>query len=1120
MKTNELLRRYVDDRSEPAFEELVKQHIDLVYSSALRQVSGDVPAAQDVTQAVFTELARHAPRLTRHTSLAGWLYTSTRYLAAKALRAEQRRRSHEQEAHEMNQLLQSPDPDTTWQELRPLLDDAMHDLSDSDREAVLMRYFERLPLAEIGARLGLKENAAHMRIERAIDRLRAALAKRGVTSTITALALLLTGRAVASAPQELAARVSRAALATAAATGGLTWALLKLAGLLKGNALLTASAAVLVAGFIVVPKWLATATPAPASAASTPQKPAALTASTPGQAIANYTARVAAARTADKITLHIIADDTGKPVAGATIEYVAREIGRRTAPPLLTLTPMTATDQGVCEIPLSRDTMGLLWIESRTDGFVDTTFAWSPDRGERIPPQYALRLARSVPIGGQVVDEDGRPVAGAVVQVDYAFASSSENSSEPPHFSSLIQEKTVAGVDGRWRIDRFAKEEISRLRVVAKHPDCFTEPLITYNGGNTETDKQLLAGTLIYKLTRGIPVRGVVVDAEGHPVPGVKVAADAEIQRPALERLSLAPGQSVNIQRVDRVETTNLADGTFVLTGCRPGTNEFSAEARGFALASLKVTLTNDSASLRFVLQPGHVLRLRLLDANGLPATNCIVYPASLEPNRVPRRGPTGPRGGRGGVGNLLLLQPPRTFRADAEGRVVWESSPDPELQLDFQAAGNDLTNMLVPADGQEHLVTLASAGPTAPPHLAVKGNVREAATGQPIDHFLVHTGRFWPTHANFTPGWISNKGFQGGTFAYNETWGTGTKYSLRFKIEADGYAPFTTRDVGPDEGDVSLDIVLYPAPSTSVTVLSQDGQPVVHADVGLEMPYEPLAPLPGGLRHTYPGNYTNVLLTDERGRFVLPPDDSITRVVAACPDGYVEATPAALVAEPILRLQPWGRIEGSFFSAGQPAAGRVLALGFQKPWEPTMISATTAETDAGGRFVFPKVPPGEFILWRKEAQVANPHFHTPTNLSYGTYDQFRVPPVRVRAGETAAVSGVFYTVTAHLSLPAGVEMGTNWFLSAMAHQPQLPQDRSVSAFLREFTEGTWVAEDLPAGDYTLRASAYEQGTPTSDSPRIIPSIIHMQTDVPFTIPADPPSWVVDLGEIRLQPAP
>ena len=91
MTTNELLRRYVAERSEAAFAELVRQHIDLVYSAALRQVSGDAATAQDVTQAVFTELARNAPRLVKHQALTGWLYTSTRFLAAKARRAEQRR---------------------------------------------------------------------------------------------------------------------------------------------------------------------------------------------------------------------------------------------------------------------------------------------------------------------------------------------------------------------------------------------------------------------------------------------------------------------------------------------------------------------------------------------------------------------------------------------------------------------------------------------------------------------------------------------------------------------------------------------------------------------------------------------------------------------------------------------------------------------------------------------------------------------------------------------------------------------------------------------------------------------------------------------------------------------
>ena len=184
---NPLLQRYVADRSEPAFTELVRQHIDLVYSAALRQVNGDATTAQDVTQAVFTDLARKAPRLLRHLSLTGWLYTSTRYLCAKARRTEQRRVAREQEAYTMNQLLHSTDSDPAWQELRPVLDEAMHDLSADDREAVLLRFFEQRSLAEIGTRLGLTEDTARKRVARALDKLRAGLARRGITSTVAAL---------------------------------------------------------------------------------------------------------------------------------------------------------------------------------------------------------------------------------------------------------------------------------------------------------------------------------------------------------------------------------------------------------------------------------------------------------------------------------------------------------------------------------------------------------------------------------------------------------------------------------------------------------------------------------------------------------------------------------------------------------------------------------------------------------------------------------------------------------------------------------------------------------------------------------------------------------------------
>ena len=101
MTDGELLRCYARDRSESAFAELVTRHINLVHSAALRQVNGDAHLAEDVTQSVFATLARKAPGLLAHGSLTGWLYTSTRFVAATVRRTEQRRSNREQEAHAM-----------------------------------------------------------------------------------------------------------------------------------------------------------------------------------------------------------------------------------------------------------------------------------------------------------------------------------------------------------------------------------------------------------------------------------------------------------------------------------------------------------------------------------------------------------------------------------------------------------------------------------------------------------------------------------------------------------------------------------------------------------------------------------------------------------------------------------------------------------------------------------------------------------------------------------------------------------------------------------------------------------------------------------------------------------
>jgi RNA polymerase sigma factor (sigma-70 family) len=219
---SQLLDTFARTRSEGDFAELVRRHVNLVYSAAVRQVNGDAHLAEDVAQTVFIDLARKAKTLAGRESVTGWLYTSAHFAAAKVVRGEARRRQREERF--MSEPIQENAPAAEWDTLRPLLDEAMHDLKEPDREAVLLRYFENRPFAEVGARLGLNENAARMRVERALEKLRAVLAKRGVTAT-AGLAAALSANAVQMAPARLATALTAGSVATA---GTSTMVLLKI----------------------------------------------------------------------------------------------------------------------------------------------------------------------------------------------------------------------------------------------------------------------------------------------------------------------------------------------------------------------------------------------------------------------------------------------------------------------------------------------------------------------------------------------------------------------------------------------------------------------------------------------------------------------------------------------------------------------------------------------------------------------------------------------------------------------------------------------------------------------------------------------------------------------------
>ncbi|HTI98160.1 MAG TPA: sigma-70 family RNA polymerase sigma factor [Dongiaceae bacterium] len=219
MSDIQLLRDYAEHGREAAFRELVVRYTDLVYSAALRQVEA-TDAAADITQGVFLDLARKAGTLsqaqTPASSLAGWLHRATRYAALNHLRDTRRRRLNESQA--MEQLLARAEPAADWEQIHPVLDEALDSLDDADREALLLRYFKNLDFRTVGAPLSISDDAAQKRTSRAVERLREYFGKHGVTVGTGGLTLAISANAVSAAPVALATTITAAAAVGGTAT--------------------------------------------------------------------------------------------------------------------------------------------------------------------------------------------------------------------------------------------------------------------------------------------------------------------------------------------------------------------------------------------------------------------------------------------------------------------------------------------------------------------------------------------------------------------------------------------------------------------------------------------------------------------------------------------------------------------------------------------------------------------------------------------------------------------------------------------------------------------------------------------------------------------------------------
>ncbi len=242
-----LLRQYVEQDTEEAFGVLVARNLNKVYSVALRY-TGNHHQAEEITQAVFVILARKARTLNPNVILSGWLYRTARLTSLTKIRTEIRRTNREQEAQRKMSLNETESGD--WSRIAPLLDAAMEHLNEKDRLAIILRFFDGKCMKEVGADIGGSEDAAKMRVNRAVEKLRRYFAKKGLMVPVSALIFALTANSIQAAPAMLEKIATASSVAKGGAANGSTLALvdgtLKLMAWLKAKTILVTGALLVV----------------------------------------------------------------------------------------------------------------------------------------------------------------------------------------------------------------------------------------------------------------------------------------------------------------------------------------------------------------------------------------------------------------------------------------------------------------------------------------------------------------------------------------------------------------------------------------------------------------------------------------------------------------------------------------------------------------------------------------------------------------------------------------------------------------------------------------------------------------------------------------------------------
>ena len=556
-----------------------------------------------------------------------------------------------------------------------------------------------------------------------------------------------------------------------------------------------------------------------------------------------------------------------------------------------------------------------------------------------------------------------------------------------------------------------------------------------------------------------------------------------------------------------------------------------TASAPGFAPTTVMLNTENIKSPIRLVLKSGRTLRLWVTDNQGAPVPHVTFWNDCLNRRAADHS-------------DEPLVQLEIKGETDATGHLIVEHAPEALLNLRVSAQGfMNGESVLIRPDDQEHQVVLQ-------PELRIHGMVTDAVTGRGVGRFRIAQGRpeynsdtgatniYWSPYSRFWAD-FSHPGY---TNILSESLINGRAnpgYVLKFSAE--GYQAFVTRVIAANERDVELNIILTPVRTIHTTIYQPDGRPAAFADIGLVSAGSVLRLAPGGFSHEQQQSGGALLNADKNGQFDFQADPAVTRIIVANKAGYAEVNPAELAAYPFIQEAAWGRLEATAIVGGQPVANREYGLNYPGgSWETVDYDILKSKfvTDANGRFVIDKIPPGLNQLTRLI------HFEDPANHSGGwapgAIVNFEAEPgitkqLTIGASNalltahlqwpttTTPVPGNQITVGMHNPYPPIIEMLRTNPLAETAimktEEFKMAQSQVHHYYGKVTADGALTVEDIPPGEYEMEVVAYNSEVTNGPFPHATGQSVAPVAvgNIKITVTEDQAGQTMDLGLVELQ---